>query len=53
MRLPAAIYTQENFWYSFLLEAESVPWAIGLDQMKKKNPMISPGIEPATFRLVS
>jgi hypothetical protein len=31
----------EDSWYSFLLEAES------------KNPMTSPGIEPATFRLVA
>jgi hypothetical protein len=25
---PAAFYPQENFWYSFLLEAESTPRAI-------------------------
>jgi hypothetical protein len=48
---PAALYPQEDSWYSFLLEAESTPEAIvrleGLGQLK--NPMTSSEIEPATF----
>jgi hypothetical protein len=50
----AAFYPQEDFWYSFLLEAVSIPGAIvrleGLGKLK--NSMTSSGIEPATFRLV-
>jgi hypothetical protein len=26
-RRRAALYPQEDFWYSFLLEAESTPWS--------------------------
>jgi hypothetical protein len=40
-RLPAALYPEEDSYYSFLLEAES------------KNPMTSSGIEPAASRLVT
>jgi hypothetical protein len=40
--------TQEDSWYSFLLEAESTP---GLGKLK--NPVTSSGIEPATFRLAA
>jgi hypothetical protein len=51
----AALYPQEDSWYSFLLEAESTPRAIvrleGLGQFK--NPMTLSGFEPATFRLVA
>jgi hypothetical protein len=52
---PAAVYPQEDSWFSFLLEAESAPraivWMEGLGQLK--NQMISSGIEPATFQLVA
>jgi hypothetical protein len=45
------------FWYSFLLVAEQNPRAMvrleGLVEFKKKNSMISPGLEPATSRLVA
>jgi hypothetical protein len=48
------LYPQEDFWYSFLLEAESTPGAIvrleGLGRLK--NPVTS-GIEPANFRLAA
>jgi hypothetical protein len=51
----AALYPQEDSWYSFLLEAESIPRSIvrleGLGQLK--NPMTSPRIEPATLWLVA
>jgi hypothetical protein len=51
---PAALYLQEDFWYSFLLEAGSTLGPTmrleGLGQLK--NPMTSSGIEPATFRVV-
>jgi hypothetical protein len=48
----AALYLQENSWYSFLLEAElieprAIVWLEGIGQ--SKNPMTSSGIEPATF----
>jgi hypothetical protein len=37
---PAALYPEEDSWYSFLLEAESTPKAIvrleGLGKLKKK-----------------
>jgi hypothetical protein len=36
---------QKDFWYSFLLEAEE------LGQLK--NPIISSGMEPATFQFVA
>jgi hypothetical protein len=46
--------TQEYTWYSFLLEAESTPGTVRLEWLGElKNPMASPGIEPATFRLVA
>jgi hypothetical protein len=49
---PAALYSQEDSWYSFLLEAESTPGRLeGLDQLK--NPVTSSGIKSATFRLVA
>jgi hypothetical protein len=52
---PAALYPQEDRWYSFLLEAESTPKAIvrleGLGQFK--NPMTSSVIETVTFRLAA
>jgi hypothetical protein len=45
----------EDFWYSFLLEAEYTPGAIvaleELGQLKK--PVTSLGIEPAFFQLVT
>jgi hypothetical protein len=51
----AALYTQEDSWYSFLLEAEFTPGAIvqleGLGQLK--NSITSLGIKPATFQLVT
>jgi hypothetical protein len=41
--MPAALHPQEDFWYSFLLEAKLTPGPIvqleGLGQLK--NPMIS------------
>jgi len=42
-------------WYSFLLEAESIPWpqCDQKDFMSKKNPPTPAGIEPATFRFVA
>jgi hypothetical protein len=46
---------QEDSWYSFLFEVELTPRALvqleGLSQLK--NPVISLGIEPATFQLVA
>jgi hypothetical protein len=46
---------QEDFWYSFLIEAVVEPRTRerleGLDEMK--NPMTASGIEPATFRLIA
>jgi hypothetical protein len=45
---------QEDFWYSFLLEAESTPVILrmkGLGQLK--NPVTPSEIEPTTFRLVA
>jgi hypothetical protein len=52
---PAALYPQEDSWYSFLLQAESTPARAivrleGLGQLKKST---SSGLEPATFRLVA
>jgi hypothetical protein len=50
-----ALPTQEDSWYSFLLEVQSTPSAIvqleGLGKMK--NPVTSSGTESATFRLVA
>jgi hypothetical protein len=52
---PAALYSQEDSWYSFLLEAEFIPGDIvKLEELgQMKNPVTSMGIEPATFRLVA
>jgi hypothetical protein len=51
---PAALYPQEDSWYSYLLHAESTLRVIvcleGLSQ--SKNSVTSWGIETATFRLV-
>jgi hypothetical protein len=51
----SALYTQEDSWYSFLLETELTPGVIvqleGLGQLK--NPMTSLGIKPVTFQLVA
>jgi hypothetical protein len=46
---------QEDSWYSFLIEAESAPRAIGrLEGLGYlKNPMPLSGIEFETFRLVA
>jgi hypothetical protein len=50
-----SLYPQEDSWYSFLLEAESIPRVIvrleGLDQLK--TPISSSGVESATFRLAA
>jgi hypothetical protein len=48
---PAALYHQEDSWYSFLLEAEWTPGSqCGLEGLGQlKNPMTSSGMEPATF----
>ena len=42
-------------WYSFLLEAESIPGPScdRKDFMSMKNPLTPSGIEPATFRFVA
>jgi hypothetical protein len=50
----AALYPQEDSWYSFLLKAESTPgpWCGWKDLGQMKNSVTS-GIEPATFRLVA
>jgi hypothetical protein len=46
------LYPQEDFWYSFLLEAESTIVRLeGLGRLK--NPMTSSDIEPATFQYVA
>jgi hypothetical protein len=48
---PAALYAQEDSWYSFLLEAESTR---GLSAAGSIRPIEkSNDIEPATFRLVA
>jgi hypothetical protein len=40
---------QDDFWYSFMLEAEPTPELEGLDQLK--NPITSSVFEPMTFWL--
>jgi hypothetical protein len=52
---PAALYPQEDFWYSILLEAESTPGAIVRleDIGQLRNSMKTLGMEPATFRLAA
>jgi hypothetical protein len=47
---PAALYPQEDFWYSLLLETESTVRLEGLGKLKKST---SSELEPATFRLVA
>jgi hypothetical protein len=48
----AALYPQEDFWCSLLLEAESTPGQLeGLGQLR--NPVNSLGIEPMTFHLAA
>jgi hypothetical protein len=47
------VYFFQDSWYSFLLEAESIPESMrpeGLGQFKKST---SSGLEPATFRLAA
>jgi hypothetical protein len=50
---PASLYPQEDFWYSFLLEAESTPgpWHAMIRSIEKSNLLIRK--EFATFRLVA
>jgi hypothetical protein len=51
---PAALYPQEDFWYLFLLGAESTKGHSATGRIRSiKCPMTSSGIEPATFRLVA
>jgi hypothetical protein len=45
---PAALYPQEDFWYSFLLEDHSAPGRI-----RSIENLITMGIEPTTFQLVA
>jgi hypothetical protein len=47
--------TQEDSWYSFLLEAESTQVIVGLEELGKlkKNAMTSSGFKPAIFPLIS
>jgi hypothetical protein len=53
--MPAALYLQEYFWYSFLLEAKSTPgltgrWKEALGQLE--NPVTLSKIRSMTFPLV-
>ena len=52
---PAAFTPRKYSWYSFLLEAESIPgpWCDRKDFMSMKNQVTPAGIEPATFRFVA
>jgi hypothetical protein len=46
--------SQEDSWYSFLLEAGSIPGQKSARRIRSlKNPMTSSGFEPATFRFVT
>jgi hypothetical protein len=45
----AALYSQEDPWYAFLIEAETTQEGLG----KLKTPIISSDIEPAIFQLVA
>jgi hypothetical protein len=51
---PAALYPQEDSWYSFLLEAELTSAILHLEGLGQlKHPVTSSGIVPATFWLVA
>jgi hypothetical protein len=51
---PAALYTQENSWYSFLLEVESTPGHIAAGRIRSIEKSNDPSrIEPVIFRLVT
>jgi hypothetical protein len=41
----------KDFWYSFLLEAESTPGPVRLEGLGKLS--TSSGLEPSTFRLAA
>jgi hypothetical protein len=51
----ASLYSQEDSWYSFLLETESTPRnVVPLKEIcQLKNSMTSSGIELTTFRFVA
>jgi hypothetical protein len=55
MAVRAALYLQEDSWYSLLLKIESITRAVvRLEELGKlKNSMTLSGIEAATFRLVA
>jgi hypothetical protein len=45
---------QEDSWYSYLSKAIDPSAKVQLEELHKlKNPMVLPGIEPATFQLVA
>jgi hypothetical protein len=51
--LPPGFFIFKDSWYSFMLEAESIPGPVqpeGLGQFKKST---SSGLEPATFQLAA
>jgi hypothetical protein len=52
--VPAALYSKEGSWYSYIVEAESIPAAIArLEGLGKlKNQITSSEIEPATKKPV-
>ena len=52
---PAAFTSRKYSWYSFLLEAESIPGPQSdrKDFLSMKNPLTSAGIEPAIFRFAA
>jgi hypothetical protein len=52
--MPAALYLQEDSWYSFLLEDKSAQGHSATERIRSiKMPNYLIGIEPATFRLVA
>jgi hypothetical protein len=51
--LPPGFFIFKDSWYSFLLQAESIPGPVRPEELGQFKKSTSSGFEPATFRLAA